>query len=395
MKRVLVIGAGFLQDFVIKEAVKLGYYTLAVDGNPNAVGFAHANEHAVINIVDKEACLEYAKSKAIDGVLTAATDYGVLTTSYIAENLHLPGLKYNVAELIKNKYQVRRKLFEEKVDDAEQAYEVNSTTDLMMLSEKIQYPVMVKPCDGSGSRGAGRVDSKEAFSDACQAAMDSSITHRAEVESFITGHEYGAESLVVNGEVHVLAVMKKWMTEPPYYAELGHAIPSGLSSELEKRVVSIVTKAITVLGINHGSVNMDMIITDEGKVYIIDIGARMGGNMIGPWLIPCGSGIEYISNMLKVCVGDAPDFTAGEKTSVATKLLAFGGGVVSDLSCIEKYETDENVSIVHHMNIGDVVNEYHTNLDGCGYILVKDSDVVIAEQKAAQILREIESSVLG
>ena len=32
--------------------------TLAVDADPNAVGFAHADKYAVINIVDEKACLE-------------------------------------------------------------------------------------------------------------------------------------------------------------------------------------------------------------------------------------------------------------------------------------------------------------------------------------------------
>ena len=40
MKKVLIVGAGFLQRFVIRRAKELGYYTLAVDGNPEAVGFA-------------------------------------------------------------------------------------------------------------------------------------------------------------------------------------------------------------------------------------------------------------------------------------------------------------------------------------------------------------------
>ena len=78
MKKLLVIGAGFLQNFVIEKAKQLGYYVLAVDGNPDAAGFKNADEYAAINIVDEKACFEYAKEKKIDGVMTAATDFGVL-----------------------------------------------------------------------------------------------------------------------------------------------------------------------------------------------------------------------------------------------------------------------------------------------------------------------------
>ena len=61
MKRLLFLGAGFLQDFVIRKAKEMGYYVLVLDADPNAIGFRHADEYAVINIVDEEACLAYAK----------------------------------------------------------------------------------------------------------------------------------------------------------------------------------------------------------------------------------------------------------------------------------------------------------------------------------------------
>ena len=390
MKKVLIIGAGFLQDFVIKKARQMGYYTLAVDADPSAIGLSHADKSAVINIVDEKACLQFAKEEQIDGVLTAATDYGVLTAAYIAEHMGLPGLNYESAKVIKNKYLVRKKLFENHVDDTEQSYEVTANTDIMELAHLLTYPVMVKPCDGSGSRGASRVDHPDELPNACKYAMDGSITHRAEIESFINGREYGAESLVVNGEIHVLAIMKKWMTAPPYYAELGHAIPCGLPDEIEERAKEIVRKAIFALGINHGSVNMDLLITEAGNMHIIDIGARMGGNMIGPCIIPYGTGIDYIGNMLKAAVGDEPDWTVHDKTAVATKLLAFKGGKVTRLPDEQLSDINaEKIEIYHHITIGDVVNEYHTNLDGCGYIISKAEDVEKAESAATNILARI------
>lgn len=393
MKKILIIGAGFLQDFVIQKAKKMGYETLAVDGNPLAIGFKNADKYKVIDIIDKEKCLEYALEEKIDGVLTAATDYGVLTAAYIAEKMNIPGIPYNVAQLIKNKYLVRKCLYENHVDDTEQSYEVFSETNIEELAKKIKYPVMVKPCDGSGSRGASRVDEEKDLQKACLYAMEGSISNRAEIESFIIGKEYGAESLVVNGEIHVLAIMKKWMTSPPYYAELGHAIPSGLSKEIEEKAKNCVEKAIKVLGINFGSVNMDMIITSEGKVHIIDIGARMGGNMIGPCIIPYGTGIDYIGNMIKNAVGEKVEWNILPHEAVASKLLAFEGGIIKKMPDISKLSEEYGVEIYHHMNIGDKINEYHTNLDGCGYIIAKEKNVEEAEQKAMKVLKEIEKEI--
>lgn len=396
MKKILIIGAGFLQDFVILKAKQMGYYTLAVDADPKAVGFSHADKYAVINIVDEEACLQFAVNEQIDGVLTAATDYGVLTAAYIAEHMGIPGLNYESAKLIKNKYLVRKKLFENQVDDTEQTFEVKADTDIHALAQLLTYPVMVKPCDGSGSRGASRVDHPEELQLACTYAINGSISRRAEIESFIVGKEYGAESLVVNGEIHVFSIMRKWMTDPPYYAELGHAIPCGLTEDLEEKAITCVKKAIVALGINHGSVNMDMLITDSGKIHIIDIGARMGGNMIGPCIIPYGTGIDYMGNMLKASVGEQMDWTIHEKGAVATKLLAFKGGLVKCIPEFDRFvaeEEDAEIEIYHHLAVGDTVNEYHTNLDGCGYIISKAKNVETAESVAANMLKKIEDCI--
>ena len=393
MKKILIVGAGFLQSFVIKKAQDMGYETLAVDADPKAVGFQFADKHAVINIVDEKACLVYAQKENIDGVLTAATDYGVLTAAYIAKEMHLGGLDYEVAKLIKNKYKVRKRLFEAKVDDTEQAYEVGENTDIGALCGKLTFPVMVKPCDGSGSRGAARVDKAEQFAEACKNAMSASITHRAEVETFIVGKEYGAETLVANGKINVLGIMRKWMTNPPYYAELGHAIPTDLPQKVEERTRNCVESAVKALGINFGSVNMDMLITAEGKIHIIDIGARMGGNMIGPCIIPYGTGVDYVANMIRNAVGDEIDLTPRQKSAVATRLLAFGNGVVKQLPDFEGLEREYGVEIYHHLEVGQAVREYHTNLDGCGYIVAKASDVETAIGNAEKVLKVIEKTI--
>ena len=393
MKKILIIGAGFLQNFVIKKAKEMGYYVLTVDGNPDAIGFINADKYAVIDITDSSKCLEFAKKEKIDGVLTAATDYGVLTASYIAQKLNLPGLDYNVAKLIKNKFRVRKCLFENKVDDTKQAFEIDKTSNLEGLQKQIKFPVMIKPCDGSGSRGASRVDSIEDFFGACETAIDSSLTSKAEIESFVFGKEYGAESLVYDGNIYVFGIIRKWMTSHPYYAELGHAIPNDLDSSIETKAIECVKAAIKCLGINFGSVNMDMIITNSGDIHIIDIGARMGGNMIGCSIIPYGTGIDYMGNMIKNAVGDKIDMVEGNRCAVATKLLAFEEGIVKKLPDFKALEKKYNVEIFHNLKVGKTINKYKTNLDGCGYIVAKAQQVDEAIKTTEEVLNIVKNSI--
>ena len=390
-----MLGGGFLQKYVIRKAKAMGYYVLCLDADPNAVGFDIADEHAVINIVDEEACLAYARDKQVDGVLTAATDFSVLTMSRIAEELYLPGINYQSAKVIKNKALVRKRLFEANADDTGISYEIDSVEDIADILPKIKFPVMMKPVDGSGSRGASKVEKTEDFVKAAEFAMNGSITHRAVAEPFIEGKEYGVESFVDNGVIHVLGVMQKDMTEPPYYAELGHAIPSGLTPELETKVKSCVYRAIFALGVNHGSVNMDLLITNEGNVHIVDVGARMGGNLIGSHIIPMGTGIDYMGNMIRAAVGDATNWKPEwQPKSVATKLLALTPGIIKKLPNFDQIAAEYNVQIEHHLHEGDTITPYRTNLDGCGYVVAHDIDVELSIALASEVRNIIDKLIV-
>ena len=395
MKSLLMLGGGFLQCFVIKKAKQLGCRVFVLDADPNAMGFKLADDYAVINIVDEEACLKYAQDHKVDGVLTAATDFSVLTMSRIAQEMGLPGINYEAAKRIKNKAAVRKCLFDAKADDTGYSFEINSLEEASKILPQVKFPVMMKPCDGSGSRGASRVDKAEDFEKACKFAMDGSITHRAVAEPFVMGKEYGVESFVDNGVIHILGVMQKDMTLPPYYAELGHAIPSGLPIAIEEKIKSCVHKALVALGVNHGSVNMDLLLSESGDVHIVDVGARMGGNLIGSHIIPIGTGVDYMGNMIRAAVGDATDYMPlHEPKPVATKLLALTSGKVKALPDFEQIAKQYDVAIEHHLHVGDTINEYHTNLDGCGYVVATGMDVDEAIEKAQKAKEIIDNMIV-
>lgn len=383
MKKILIVGAGYLQSFAIKKAKELGYYVLSVDGNPDAIGFKYSDGYANIDITDTEACLGYAKKEKIDGVITAATDYSILTVSRIAQELGLPGLDYAAAKTVKNKYYIRKKLFEARADDTEQSYEVASKDDIKSIINRIKFPVMVKPVDGSGSRGASKVLEPDSLFSACYDAINNSKSGKALIESFIDGKEYGVESFVYDGEIYVMGVMKKWMTQPPYYAELGHAYPSGLDNKIEDKIKETVKKAIKAIGINFGPVNMDVLVTSEGKVHIVDIGARMGGNLIYSHIIPIGTGIDYLGNVIRAAVNDKLDFSVSSSSSVATALLALHPGEILSYPNINSFIDINDLYYMSFLkNVGETITPYRTNIDGCGYIVVTGLDVDECHNKA-------------
>lgn len=395
MKKIMIIGAGLLQMYVIRRAKELGYETVVVDGDKNAPGFKYADYYEIISIVDEEKCLEYARKMNIDGVLTAATDYGVLTASYIAKELNLNGLQYNVAKNIKNKYEVRRILTEKKIDDTPQYFFITNINQLQEIEDKIEYPVIVKPCDGSGSKAVNKVLEKKNLKEACEEALKVSLSKKVLIETFIIGKEYGVESFVYNEDIYVLGIMEKIMTKEPIYAELGHSISKSLNKELEDKIVNIVKGAIKSLGINFGAVNMDILVTKENKVCIVDVGARMGGNLIGSHIIPIATGIDYMGNIIRASLNESVNFERKLHDVVATRLMDFKPGIVKNVPDLTKFMEDTDVKdIVCKLKKGDKINLYKNNLDGCGYVVISNPDITISKKKALEIKETIDKQIV-
>lgn len=373
MSTILSIGAGPLQVPVIRKIKELGHRAIAVDANPSSPGFRIADECAVIDIVNTAECLAYASVKAIDGVVTVATDLGVMTTARIAAELGLPGLDPLVADFVRDKHAVRRKLRDGRICSVLDYWMLKSESDVQCLKDAIRYPVIVKPTDGSGSRGVRRVDQPEDLRAAFLSAIQCSLTASVLAETFVTGNEFGVESFVADKRVHVLGVMRKTMTPAPNYAELGHACPAVIKPHLLQRIKESVQATITCLGINYGSVNMDLLVTTDESVVIIDIGARMGGNLIGSHIIPLSCGIDLLGNTVNAALGNPVDFAQHEERFIATRLLDFGPGTIVSIGDYRPLLDNKKVlDILVNTEVGREVSEYRTNQDSCGYVVVTE-----------------------
>lgn len=140
---------------------------------------------------------------------------------------------------------------------------------------------------------------------------------------------------------------------------------------------------------------MDLLITKDGNVHIVDIGARMGGNLIGSHIIPTGTGIDYMGNMIRAAVGDETNWKPEwQPRPIATKLLALTPGKVKKLPDFDQISVRYDVQIEHHLHVGDTITPYRTNLDGCGYVVARDVNADLSMALAADVRKIIDNSIV-
>ena len=94
-KKVLILGGSRLQAPAIEVAKRLGFWVICADYDPDAVGFALADQSELISTLDAEAVLALAKRERVAFVITSTSDAPVRTASFVSEQLDLPvGISY-------------------------------------------------------------------------------------------------------------------------------------------------------------------------------------------------------------------------------------------------------------------------------------------------------------
>lgn len=359
MKKIGIIGASYLQLPVIEKAKAMGLETHVFAWAAGDVGEKAADYFYPISIVEKEEILEKCKEIGIDGICTIASDLAAVTVNYVANGMGLTGNSPECAEISTNKHKMRR-AFEEGKDPSPKSILVSGVEDLGGIS--LSYPVIVKPTDRSGSRGITKLMSEQGLVEAIENAKEQGFEKKALVEEFAVGNEYSVECISYQGEHHFLAMTKKYTTGAPHFIETGHLEPAPVSEELLEQVKQIIFHALDTLKIANSASHSEIKIDRNGKIAIIEIAGRMGGDCIGSHLVQLSTGVDFVQAVIDVALGNKPDLTAKEAAGGAAVRYVFTKEDVEVLNTIKKehpeYLVTEDVQDVLEGEITDSSTRY-------------------------------------
>ena len=304
MKKLAIIGASYLQEPLIIKAKEMGFETHVFAWKCGDVGESIADYFYPISIVEIDKIVEKCKEIGIDGICTIASDLAVITVNKVAEKLNLPANSLECTELSTNKHKMRE-AFYENGDPSPKSILVKDITDLEI--NNIEYPVIVKPTDRSGSRGITKVECFDDLTDAIELAKSNSFEKMALVEEFVVGKEYSVEYFSYEGKHTFLNITEKITTGAPNFIEKGHIEPANLNSEVLKNVKGVVEHALNSLKITFGASHSEIKINKNNNIKIIEIGGRMGGDYIGSDLVKLTTGVDFVELVIKSAMGIKPE----------------------------------------------------------------------------------------
>ncbi len=281
MKRVMVLGASFLQNNIIDAINSLGYYSIALDGNPECEKICHANEFYNLDFSKREEVLKLATKMNIDGILTYASDAAAPIVSYVAEQLGLYGNPYESTSILTNKAKTRRFLRENNFN-VPASYEVTSYDDALKVIEYLQYPLIVKPVDSCGSRGLSKVNLPDDLQRAVELALDNSVSRHIVVENFIErcDFQYEIECYLDNGIIIYDEIMKQYQDKNVPFSPIGDGLPIVIDEKKSVIVKKELQRLLKLLHMQFGIFNVEFIFDKKGNLFFLEVAPRAGGNLI-------------------------------------------------------------------------------------------------------------------
>lgn len=389
MKKIMILGASILQLPAIKKAKSMGLQVVAVDMNPKAVGFREDGIiKEVISTIDTPAIIEAAKRNRVDGVMTIASDMPMRSVAAVADELGLVGISKETAIKATDKGEMRMALRKSGVP-IPAFYRVRSKEEYRSAVNKIKeagYKCIVKPADNSGSRGIDLLSDfeQETIDNAYEYSKQSSRSGDLMVEEYMEGDEVSVESLSIDGICHVIQITDKLTTGAPYFVEMGHSQPSGLSEDTKEKIRQITIAANKAIGIENGPAHTEIKITKDGP-KIIELGARLGGDNITTHLTPLSTGVDMVECCINIAMGMAVNLNTRMNRGSAIRYFPLEKGKIKNIEGVEQAQKIPGVvqvSIVH--GVGESVNGIKNSGDRVGFVITEGDDAKAAVDAAMQ-----------
>lgn len=306
MKKLMLLGGMRYLIPVIEAAHKLGVYVITCDYLPDNIAHKYSDEYCNVSILEKDKVLEQARKLKIDGILSFACDPGVVTAAYVAEKMGLPTSgPFESIEILQNKGKFRKFLTDNNfnVPVAKQYTDIETALNDI---EMFNWPVIVKPTDSAGSKGATKVVKKSELRDAINYALKFSHSNEFIIEDFLEkiGDSSDCDSFSVDGELKFVSFSAQKFDEncENPYTPAAYTWPASISKEHQEELTNEIQRLLKLLDMKNSIYNIETRECTNGKAYIMECSPRGGGNRLAE-MIRYMTGVDMITNIVKSALG--------------------------------------------------------------------------------------------
>ena len=375
MKKLLILGGSSYLLPAIRAAHELGIYVITADYLPDNIAHKYSDEYHNVSIIDKDAILQLAEDLQIDGIVSYATDPGVVVAAYVAEKLGLPTSPYKSVKILQNKGKFREFLRDNNFNvPYSETFKEYSEVEL----SKFKFPIIVKPVDSAGSKGVTRVDDETALRAAFEYALKYSITGEVIIEEFIEkkGYSTDTDSFSIDGKLVLATFNDQCFDETANnpYTPAGYIYPCSMPVACQKELRQELQRLMHLLDMGTTIYNIETRVGKDGKCYIMECTPRAGGNRLAE-MVKLSSGYDIIKAEIKAVMGmpieeelkdPVYDGVWGELILHSTK-----SGKFKSLHIDSKIPEKNIIEVNLWINPGDEVHEFTGANETIGTVILR------------------------
>lgn len=393
-KKLLLLGGKPINSYEIVEyANKMGVYTIVTDFLPVEKSRAKqiSAENWNISTADLDVLAQKVNELSIDGIYAGVHEFNLRMAMELCKRTNRPFYatqeQWNIC--------TDKSLFKQTC----RKYGLPVAKDYVIEDlDKIQYPVIVKPVDGSSGRGISICKNKQELIDAYALAMDNSEKKEVLIEEYLYGDEVVVFYTIING-VSKLSVMSDYyynydqertMPLPQVYM-----YPSIYLDEYMSSTDALVREYISKIGLQNGTFFLQAFKNKNG-FFFFEPGFRPGGSSVYKYT-EILNGTSYISALVNYAllgnVGEAdindenPYF---RKPCCTLSLVAKGGRVGSIKGYKEICELKEIIDSELRYDIGDYIPEK----SALGQIIIRFFIVSDSIKQIKDLIVKIQNEVI-
>jgi len=367
----LLGGSRFLKP-VIDSAHDLGYHVVTCDYLPNNSGHKLSDEYCNVSVIDRDAVLYAANKLGVQGIMSFATDPGVVTAAYVAEKLSLPTSPLKSVEILQSKDRFRYFL----LDNGFRVpfFCVASTVRDAQFSVADQpYPMIIKPVDSAGSKGVVRLDSAVDIPPAFARALSQSRTGKVIIEQFLSplNSPSDADSLSIDGRLVFTSFTGQLFDRkaPNPFAPCVYTVPSEIPHVAQTHFVSELQRMIHLLDMKSTLYNVETRVDNATKIpYFMEVSPRGGGNRLSE-MARLASGVDIIRAAVRAAVGLPPEAlpTPATDSYIAEVVLHSNRDGRFDSVLVDPLIADNNlIELDVWSQPGDSINAFSSAADAIG-----------------------------
>lgn len=277
---------------------------ILIDMNPNVRARDFADRMLVISTMDFDKVLSAAREENIDLILSACGDQPMRTMAYVSEKMGLPCyLTYEQAERLTNKVLMKQKMIEGEIPTSRYR---RFTPSESVRTDNLSFPLVIKPADNNGSKGIIKVYSEAELEAAVKEARSYTLCGDLLIEEFKEGEEYSIEAFLKNGEpVIVFASKNKKIRDRNTFTICQNEYLYKLEEAIEEQIKDIVKKIGKAYNIDNVPLLIQLIVSNDKKVSVIEFSARTGGGS-KLFFIRKMCGVDVIDNLIDITLGKQP-----------------------------------------------------------------------------------------